>query len=88
MPNSVGITESGLWNICLNKDTGAKKYKSRDPDQFNRYYHGNKKEILCELYGKTILKKIAQHKRTNKCRQTHFIQKEELKFKEDVAQCY
>ena len=25
MPNSVGITESGLWNICLTKDTGNQK---------------------------------------------------------------
>ena len=43
MPNSVGITESGLWNILLNKDTGNKIYKPRDPDYFNNYYHENKK---------------------------------------------
>ena len=30
MPKSIGITESGLWNMFLNKDTGKKIYKPRD----------------------------------------------------------
>ena len=82
IPNSVGITESGLWNIFLSKDTGKKIYKPRDPDYFNKYYHEHKKEIVCDICGKTVLKKIQQHQRTNKCRLTHYIQKDEIKLNE------
>ena len=35
IPNSVGITESGLWNIFLNTDTGRQTYKPRDPNYFH-----------------------------------------------------
>ena len=80
MPNSIGITESGLWNIYINQDTGKKFYKPRDPNYHNKYYHENKKEIVCDICGKTVLKNIQQHQRTNKCRLTHFVN-EELKLK-------
>ena len=71
--------------MLLNKDTGNKIYKPRDPDYFNNYYHEHK-TIVCDICGHTILKKIAHHNTTMKCRLTHFIQGEELKLKEDVVQ--
>ena len=74
MPNSVGITESGLWNIFLNTDTGRQTYKPRDPNYFHTYYHEHTKEIICNTRGKTILETLQQHKRTTTCRLTHFIQ--------------
>jgi hypothetical protein len=83
---SIGITESGLWNIFVNEETGQKTYKPTDATYFNKYYHASKKEITCDICGKTIMKKIAQHKKTTKCRLTHFIQQGELKLKEDVSQ--
>ena len=44
-----------------------------------------KKEISCDMCGKTMLKNIIQHKTTDKCRLTHFIQQAELNLKEDVT---
>ena len=75
MPNSVGITESGLCNRFLNKDTGNKMYKPRDLGYFNKYYRENNKELVCDICGKTMLQKLQQHQRTTNCRLTHFIQK-------------
>jgi L-ascorbate metabolism protein UlaG (beta-lactamase superfamily) len=71
----IGITESGLWNIFVNEETGKKTYKPTDAHYFNKYYHASNTEITCDICGKVIIKKIAQHKKTNKCRLTHFIQK-------------
>ena len=56
MPNLIGITESGLWNMFLNKDKGNKICKPRDPGYFNKYYHEHKQDIVCDVCGKTILK--------------------------------
>ena len=80
----VGVTECGKWNICYNEETGKKTYKPTDPDYYNKQYHKNKKEITCEVCGCVIMKKITQHKKTMKCRLTHFIQQEQLKLKEEV----
>jgi hypothetical protein len=80
---SMGITESGLWNIFINNETGKKTYRPTDVNYFNNHYHANKKEIICDICGKSSLnKKIAQHKKSIKCRLVHFIHKEELKLKE------
>jgi hypothetical protein len=75
---SIGITESGIWNIFVNEKTGKKTYRPTDVNYYNTYYHATKKEITCDICGAVIMKKIAQHKKPNKCRLTHFMQTEKL----------
>ena len=57
MPNSVGITESGLWNMFIHNDTGNKLYKPRDPDDFNKYYHEHKRTSYANYVVKPLLSK-------------------------------
>ena len=43
------------------------------------------KDIACDICGKTMMNQIIQHKKSNTCRSTHFIQQAELKLKEDAT---
>jgi 1,4-alpha-glucan branching enzyme len=52
---STGVTESGLWNIFINNETGKQTYKPTDVNYFNNRYHANKKEIICDICGNLLL---------------------------------
>jgi methionyl-tRNA synthetase len=59
-------------------NTGKYLYKPLYPNYYNDYCHKHKKEITCDICGKTMLKKIIQHQKSNTCILTHFIQQAEL----------
>jgi hypothetical protein len=82
-PSKTEVIDTDKCKRFYSTKTGKYFYKPLDPNYYNDYYHKNQKEITCDVCGKTILKKIIQHQKSNKCRLTHFIQQAELKAKEN-----
>ena len=85
VPKLKVLSDSGESYLFFHSETTGKKLsKPIDPNYYNDYYNKTKKEITCDICGKTNLKKLIQHTKSNKCRFAHFIQQAELKLKEDA----
>jgi hypothetical protein len=81
-PSKTEVLDTGKCKRFYSANTGKHVCKPVCPNYYNDYYHKHKKEITCDICGKTRWKKIIQHQKSIKCRFTHFIQQAELKANE------
>ena len=47
--------------------TLAYYYKSKDPNYYNDYFHRTKREMQCEICGKTITRQTYSHLKSKSC---------------------
>ena len=60
--------------------TGKYFYKSKDKDYYNNYFHRTKKEMTCEICGRTVTCQLSSHRKTNVCKTAAMAKElEELK---------
>ena len=62
-------TDDGRKSIKVWSDRmQAYYYKSKDPNYYNDYFHRNKREMQCEICGKTITCQMCSHLKSKSCK--------------------